>query len=501
MVAGEPDGLATAYDRYADPLYTYCRSILADPADAADAVQDTFVIAASRIESLRVPERLRAWLYAIARNECLRQLRDNKRASALDQASEGTDEGADVNEDAERAELRELVREAGAGLNHGDREVIELHLRHEMEAAEVAGVLGVSRNHAHMLLSRARHQLAGCMGVLLVGRTGRADCHELSDMLGDWDGHLSVTLHKRLYRHIQRCARCERRRAFAFGPAMVREGGAALAATTLVAAPAALRAEVLYLATGQVPTAMAYRAAVLAKAGSFGEHGFPKPAHGPEGAGHRVSWLKSPRGRAAVTAGAVVAVTVASVVFAMNGNPGHVKLAGTDPTSAQVTSPSPPPAPKVAATQHADPPATQPPVTTSPAGPPSPTSTSPQSPTPGPSTSAPAPATPGPTSSPAPPPTPGTLAVSPAGGSLRVNPGRGATITLTAVGGPVSWTAADTSGGTNGELTISPASGDLAAGRSVTVTIRTTGQAHGLVVTVTPGNTTFVISAGGDRTR
>ena len=47
IVAGDPHGLAAAYDRYAAALHTYCRSLLAEPADAADAVQDTFVIAAS----------------------------------------------------------------------------------------------------------------------------------------------------------------------------------------------------------------------------------------------------------------------------------------------------------------------------------------------------------------------------------------------------------------------------------------------------------------------
>ena len=53
IVAGDPEGLAEAYDRYASPLYTYCRSLLREPADAADAVQDTFVIAASRLAGLR----------------------------------------------------------------------------------------------------------------------------------------------------------------------------------------------------------------------------------------------------------------------------------------------------------------------------------------------------------------------------------------------------------------------------------------------------------------
>jgi len=172
IVAGDPEGLAEAYDRYADPLYKYCRSMLSDPADAADAVQDTFVIAASRLAGLREPERLRAWLYAVARNECLRILRVKKPTSALDEAPDVTDDAAAVGEDTERAELRALLEDAAGGLNPAEREVIELQLRQGLEPAEVAAVLGVSRNHAHSLLSRARDQLEICLGVLLVGRAG-----------------------------------------------------------------------------------------------------------------------------------------------------------------------------------------------------------------------------------------------------------------------------------------------------------------------------------------
>ena len=53
IVAGDPAGLGEAYDRYAMPLYTYCRSMLHEPADAADAVQDTFVTAVSKLGGLR----------------------------------------------------------------------------------------------------------------------------------------------------------------------------------------------------------------------------------------------------------------------------------------------------------------------------------------------------------------------------------------------------------------------------------------------------------------
>ncbi len=82
IVAGDPEGLAAAYDRYSRPLFGYCQSLLREPDDAADAVQDTFVIAASKLGRLRDPERLRAWLFAVARNECLHRLKSRQRRGA-----------------------------------------------------------------------------------------------------------------------------------------------------------------------------------------------------------------------------------------------------------------------------------------------------------------------------------------------------------------------------------------------------------------------------------
>src|SRR6202021_400431 len=109
IVAGDPEGLAAAYDRYAGDLYGYCQSLLQDPNDAADAVQDTFVIAASKLAGLRDPERLRAWLFAVARNECLHRLKTRDRAASLQDAPEPADDSADVGREAERAETAPLA--------------------------------------------------------------------------------------------------------------------------------------------------------------------------------------------------------------------------------------------------------------------------------------------------------------------------------------------------------------------------------------------------------
>ena len=105
-IAGDRSGgLTEAYDKY-------CLASLGEPAEAADAVQDTFVIAAARLADLREPDRLRAWLYALARNQCQRIAQPGRPEFASAQAQFVMAGAPKVDaEEAERARLRELERE------------------------------------------------------------------------------------------------------------------------------------------------------------------------------------------------------------------------------------------------------------------------------------------------------------------------------------------------------------------------------------------------------
>ncbi len=309
IVAGDPDGLAEAYDRYAAPLYTYCRSLLREPADAADAVQDTFVIAAARLAGLRDQNRLRPWLYAVARNECHRRRRDSASAatSALDLVPEMSDETADVTGGAERAELRTLLRSAVRGLNASEQDLIELQLRQELDVAEIAAVLGVSRNHAHALLSRARSQLEVSLGALLVARSGRGDCTALSALLEDWDGQLNVLMRKRINRHIERCPECTERKRRELAPALLL-GAAAL---PVVAMPPGLRSRVLRLASSNTPEATAHRAAVTQRAVMSGADGFPVPLDQ-----QKPLWWQARRNQGTAAAAVIAAAAVLIILVA-----------------------------------------------------------------------------------------------------------------------------------------------------------------------------------------
>jgi RNA polymerase sigma factor (sigma-70 family) len=534
IVAGDPEGLAEAYDKYASPLYTYCRSLLREPADAADAVQDTFVIAASRLAGLRDRDRLRPWLYAVARNECRRRMRASAAEvmSPPDEVPEVSDESAEVGTGAEREELRTLLRSAVRGLNSGEQDLIELQLRQGLEVGEIADVLGVSRNHAHALLSRARDQLEVSLGALLVARTGREDCAALTAMLADWDGQLTALMRKRLNRHIEQCPVCTDRRRRELAPAMLL-GLAPLAALPVVAAPAGLREQVLRLVSSNTPEAAAHRASVAQRTAPFGHHGFPRPLDPPK----RMRWhTRSAQAAAAGTAAVAVAAAVLIALALTGGGSGHhggaqaavgqtsvgagstgtgtvgapsSAAAGLPGSPGQSAGPTAPgsggghlsPSPAAGGGGSGGPTAS---VAPSPTVGPSPSSTAPapstSAPPPGrsPSPTSPAPsassskASPTPTSPP--PPKQGTVTVSPT--TIVLSPLLGGSITISASGGPVNWSVSE-SGSLLGKLSIAPSSGALTAGQTTSVALSASGLASlDSQITVNPGGHQVTVLVG-----
>jgi len=492
IVAGDPAGLAEAYDRYAAPLYNYCRTLLREPADAADAVQDSFVIAASKLSGLRDPERLRSWLYAVARNECHRRLRSGGEQAPLEEATDVTDEAADVSADAERAEIRALVRDAMTGLAPAERAVLELDLQLRQQGlggGEVASMLGVSRNHAHALLSRGRDHLETALGALVVARAGRRDCPVLDTLLQDWNGRLTVLLRKRVNQHIERCLVCSERRRQEMVPAKFL-GVAPIAALPLVTAalPAGLRDQVLRIVTGNSPAAVAHRAAVARTRYTFGHHGFPKPLHPI-----KTPWWH-PRpvhvGAAAGTAAAVTfAVTMVATPPHHDARPaagGTVGVTGgTGPVAGGIDPGSDPGGVGGTATVGADGTA-RPSVAATGSRPPASATAEQARASASTSASASTVATTGQAA--------GTLSVSPA--TIDVVPPAVGSITLTASGGPVDWTIQEPPGLTS-KVIVSPMSGTLAAGATTTVSVTVSGPGKMHVhLVINPGGATVTVVVG-----
>jgi RNA polymerase sigma factor (sigma-70 family) len=218
MVRKDPSGLDEVYRRYAGALRAFCEALLRDRDAAADVVHDTFVIACERAGQLRDPERLRPWLYTIARRECLRRLRTSGRTVPLADPSTVYAEPVDLDAPTHNAQLRALVRDALDGLDGIDRATVELLLNGDATARDVGAVLGLPPDHARVRMSRSRAQLASTLGALLVARAGAGECATLDAILAGWDGRLTVPLRKRLDRHVRECETCSCRRRRELSP-------------------------------------------------------------------------------------------------------------------------------------------------------------------------------------------------------------------------------------------------------------------------------------------
>ncbi|MGX9792637.1 sigma-70 family RNA polymerase sigma factor [Mycobacterium sp. MMS18-G62] len=218
--AGDRDAFAEIYDRYADRLHDFCIGMLRNRDTAADCVQDTFCIAATRLPQLKDGEKLRPWLYSITRNEALRYIRAAGRERISDEMPEtvSNEPGPDVL--AARSELADLVAAAAGGLSDRDRSVLEMTYRHGLDGPELAQALGVSHSSAKKMAQRLRETVEKSLGALLVSRRAidHNGCADLRTILDGWDGKFTVLMRKRIARHIESCADCDQERRRLLNP-------------------------------------------------------------------------------------------------------------------------------------------------------------------------------------------------------------------------------------------------------------------------------------------
>ena len=138
-----------------DDLYAYVASLLHD-GPAAEEVTATAFERAYRKRHRFDPGRgePRAWLFGIARNAALDELRRRGRQAEL--AAEPVDLDAPaVDSGAERSEQRLALRAALATLAPRERELIALKFFAGLGNAEIAQVVGISESNAGTRLHRA----------------------------------------------------------------------------------------------------------------------------------------------------------------------------------------------------------------------------------------------------------------------------------------------------------------------------------------------------------
>lgn len=171
IAEAEAEALLTAvYGRYSAAIHSYAYRLLGNRDDADDVTQEVFIRVYDRLPQLRDPARLRPWLYRIATNLCLDQLRRRSRVRRIlgiavnidPTEGEADDSGphevahpgstTGIDSVAERDHISQALRRMPPKY----ATCLVLHSAQGLSYREIAEVLGITTGAAAVRLARAR---------------------------------------------------------------------------------------------------------------------------------------------------------------------------------------------------------------------------------------------------------------------------------------------------------------------------------------------------------
>jgi len=172
LLAGRPEAFDRFVEHFRSKIFQYSWMMCGHRDDAEEVAQDTLLKVFENFDQLREPERVRAWVFRIAKNACLMKRRRSIFAPAqelsLDEflpTMEGDGEQVKLQiadwsnlpvDHLLRRELQEVVREAIAGLPEIYRAVILLRDMEGLSTEETAQVLEIREDAVKTRLHRAR---------------------------------------------------------------------------------------------------------------------------------------------------------------------------------------------------------------------------------------------------------------------------------------------------------------------------------------------------------
>lgn len=171
LMAQVRDGSVAAfqalYERHHRALFNFLVRLLADRPRAEDLLQEAFLRVFLHRETYRPTAAFRTWLFTIARNLALDELRQRRTSRELERGEilgTVTDPGATPLQQAEGEELGERLQTAVQSLPLSQREVLLLSRFAGLSHEEIARVTGASAAAVRVTLHRALNRLRDLLG-------------------------------------------------------------------------------------------------------------------------------------------------------------------------------------------------------------------------------------------------------------------------------------------------------------------------------------------------
>jgi RNA polymerase sigma-70 factor (ECF subfamily) len=167
------DGRLDAFDEFVQTfrtrIFQYSYLMCGQREDAEEVAQDTLLKVFEKLDTLREPAQIRAWVFQIAKNVCLMKRRRSLFAPehelSLDQYLSGdsessrhqvADDGILPYDEVLRSEMNAALRDAIQSLPANYRSVILLRDIEELTTEQTAGILEVSTDVVKQRLHRGR---------------------------------------------------------------------------------------------------------------------------------------------------------------------------------------------------------------------------------------------------------------------------------------------------------------------------------------------------------
>ena len=140
---------------YGTPLGRFSFALLANAAEAEEAVQEALLAAFGAAAQFRGDAPVRGWLFGIARRICARRLEVRTRQARRRVMLGEAEQGAAADDALDEARRGHVVRRALTDLRPTEREALLLRYEAELSYREVAEASGIDEAAARQRVSRA----------------------------------------------------------------------------------------------------------------------------------------------------------------------------------------------------------------------------------------------------------------------------------------------------------------------------------------------------------
>ena len=216
---GEDSAFEALFARYRTRIWSYATGILRDADRAEDVTQEVFISVLRRLRDTERPIAFKPWIYQIAKNACIDELRQARRTREV---SVDVDDESEVRVEelywsvpgpefaVESRQRLDDLRSAFGGVSELHHRILVLRELEGLSYGEIGERLGMSRVVVESTLFRARRRLAEEFEELISGRRCERTREVFDSQEGQTVRRLGVRETRRLARHLAHCQPCRR---------------------------------------------------------------------------------------------------------------------------------------------------------------------------------------------------------------------------------------------------------------------------------------------------